>query len=346
MDELNDILVVQTAFIGDVILTLPLVQALKGPSASIDVMVIPRSAELLANHPAIREVIVFDKRGRDSGPAGVLKMARDLRRRKYDAAFVPHRSLRSAALVRLSGIRRRIGFDTSAGSFLFTDTVHYQPALHEVDRCLSLLGVMGIPQRERPLPSLFPSSKDRSEVDEFFRESGLTGESSLVGIAPGTVWNTKRWPEDRFAGLVAECRAAGLSVVLIGGREDAPLCERICRSESGLSSAAGRLTLLQSAELIRRCRVLVSNDSAPMHLAVAMRTPVVALFGATVPEYGFAPYGHRDVVLETTGLSCRPCSVHGGDRCPIGTFECMMNISSATVFEKVLQILERARAGA
>ena len=131
-----------------------------------------------------------------------------------------------------------------------------------------------------------------------------------------------------------------MKIVLIGGREDEALCNRIAVESKAVEVyvTAGKFTLLQSAELLRRCKVLVSNDSAPMHLAVAMRTPVIALFGATVPSFGFAPYGEKDIVVQTEGLPCRPCSIHGGDKCPIGTFDCMVRISAEMVFEKVVRM--------
>ena len=108
----------------------------------------------------------------------------------------------------------------------------------------------------------------------------------------------------------------------------------------------GELTLLQSGELIRRCRVLIANDSAPMHMAVAVRTPVVAIFGATVPEFGFTPLGEHDVVVQTLGLECRPCAIHGGTSCPIKTFVCMKDIQVADVLDRVNDILAKSKVAA
>ena len=163
----------------------------------------------------------------------------------------------------------------------------------------------------------------------------------MIAIAPGTVWNTKRWPSDRFAALAEKLVTRGARVVVVGGQDDSGLLTPYLSPGSipRVAVAAGHLTILQSAELIRRCRVLVCNDSAPMHLAVAVRTPVVALFGATIPEFGFAPTGEHDIVLETKGLPCRPCSIHGGDVCPVKTFVCMMDIPVERVVEAVERLL-------
>ncbi len=342
--DLNRILVVQTAFAGDVVLAIPLIQVLKAhyPSALIDFLVIPRVADLLANHPDINEVIIFDKRNKDSGLGGMMRLAGDLRKIKYDVAIVPHRSIRSAVLMRLAGIKRRIGFDKSAGSFLFTDVVHYEGSIHEIERNLSLLKVLGIKSNVKEYPRLFPSLHDRQQIDLLLSEFGIQHNSSLIGIAPGSVWNTKRWLKERFIELIQKLTETHFNVILIGGTEDVGLCEEIKTNVSikKVFSASGKLSLLQSAELIRRCRVLVSNDSAPMHLAVSVGTPVVAIFGATDPKFGFAPYGASDIIVETKGLSCRPCSIHGGKRCPIRTFDCMKLISANDVYDKVINLIK------
>ncbi len=338
-------IIIQTAFPGDVILTLPLVQILKArmPVTEIDMLVVPAAAELLRNHPAIREIFVYDKRGRDRGFSGFVKTLRALKTRNYGLALIPHRSVRSASLARLSAIPRRIGFDTSSGRFMLNSTVRYDPSVHEIERNLSLLSGVGIePPWERVLPELFPSQDDARVVDSAI--SGFSG-NSLIGIAPGTVWNTKRWP--RFTELVEKLVKDDHSIVLIGGKDDELLCGNISRSVASprVLSAAGMLTMLQSAELLRRCRLLICNDSAPMHMAVAMRTPVVSIFGATVPGFGFFPYGKRDVVVETKGLPCRPCAIHGGDECPIRTFDCMMNISADMVLQNIEKVISPAVNG-
>lgn len=335
-------LVIQTAFIGDAVLTLPLVQVLKkvDVEASVDVLVIPRTSELFSNHPAINQVLVFDKRGKDSGLAGLRRFAHFIAGTKYDVALVPHRSIRSALLPWLGRIPSRIGFDRSAGWFLMTQTVRYDPSVHEVKRNLSLLRPLGIQWAGKELPSLFPTATDVQKVNEFLEDSGLSKSSPFIGIAPGSAWQTKRWLK-RFAEIAKSLVLEGVPSVLVGGKEDEQLCLEIKAGTASnrVAISAGHLSVIQSAELIRRCRILVSNDSAPMHLAVAMRTPVLAIFGSTVPGFGFAPYGNHSVVVETNNLPCRPCSVHGSQRCPIKTFDCMVNISASAVFNKVREMV-------
>jgi len=338
----KNILVIQTAFIGDVVLTLPLVQLCKKvfKTAAIDFVAIPRTTEILKNHPDIRKVIVYDKRGVDKGIRGNLKLARRIKAEQYDLALIPHRSLRSAMVAWFGQVPERIGFDTSAGAFLFSKTVKYECALHEIERNMNLLVPLGIRWNGKELPNLYPSSEDKHIVDQLLSTWNINRIDNCVAIAPGSVWKTKQWLEERFIELCQSLIQKSFKAILVGGEEDVNLCGGIQRkvNSSELYNASGRLSVLQSAELIRRCRVLVSNDSAPMHLAVAMRTPVVAIFGATVPAFGFYPYGEQDIVVETEGLSCRPCSVHGGEKCPIRTFDCMANITSQQVCEKVVEL--------
>ena len=345
--EFQRILLIQTAFLGDAILTLPLIQAAKQkyPNATIDVIVTPQAAGLFANHPAIRNIIPYDKRGLDKGLVGFRRIRKKVESFGYNAAIVPHRSVRSALLARMSRIPVRVGFDRSAGRYLFTDVIRYRSDLHEIERNLSLLNAFGEEVKGRILPSLYPGESDKASIEKLIEQHGLNRSRELVAIAPGTIWNTKRWLKERFAEVARRLSVEGLSVVLVGSQSDRELCEDISAlaHSDRIVNTAGTLNLLQSVELIRRCRIIISNDSAPMHMAVAVRTPVVAIFGATVPSFGFAPYGDNDVVVETLGLQCRPCSVHGGHSCPIKTFDCMKNIEVERVLSEVHIRMESPR---
>jgi len=345
----GSILVVQTAFVGDVVLVLPLLQLLheKFPGSTITAVTIPAAAGLLANHPAVGRVIVYDKRGADRGLRGIVRMASRIRAAGIDAALIPHRSVRSALLCRLAGIPVRIGFDTSAGRFLLTRSVRYIATDHEIQRNLALAGPLGVPSPGLLFPRLYPSEGDRLAVDAFMRQrfghDAAVGVPRCIAVAPGSVWNTKRWPESKFLSLIRSLLDAGWHVVLVGGGADRDLCSRLAAAahDPRLADASGRFSLLESAQLIGRCAALVSNDSAPVHLAVAMSIPVVAIFGPTLPSFGFAPPGPGDRVVETAGLWCRPCSIHGGTRCPTGTFDCMNLISTGRVRDEVLALARR-----
>jgi heptosyltransferase-2 len=346
VSEYRSVVVIQTAFIGDVVLTLPLIQAIRAlyPESSVDVVVTPQSRELFENHPDVREAIGFDKNGADRGLRGLRRIASVLRSRSYDAALVPHRSLRSALLTLLAGVPVRIGFNRSAGRMFLTATEIYRKNQHEIDRNLSLLGKLTHVPLRRELPRLYPSDADKKRVERLLIELEIGRPGRMIAMAPGTVWNTKRWLKERFASLAVKFDDEGYDVVLLGGEGDFGLCTEIhaLSGSSHVHSVAGMLSLLQSAELIRRCALLVCNDSAPMHLAAGVGTPVVALFGATVPAFGFGPPGPFDRVVETEGLKCRPCSIHGGDKCPIKTFDCMVDVSYERVFRTAMETIARS----
>lgn len=339
---IRKILIVQTAFIGDVILATPLVKAAHQVFAPCEVhfMVIPAAANALEKHRGIQRVLIFDKRGGQRSLAALWQLAQDLRREDYAAAIVPHRSLRSVLLVWLARIPLRIGFTRSAGSLLFTQRVPYRQ-VHEVERNLDLLRPLGaLP--EALAPRVVWDDADAAVVTETIRDRGAGRR--WCALAPGSVWATKRWPADRFAQLARALIAEHNAVVfLVGGKSDAELCAGIeAQAGAHCLNLAGRLSLRQSAALLDRCAVLVSNDSAPTHLGVATRCRVLTIFGPTVPAFGFAPFGAGHAVLEKN-LSCRPCSSHGSRRCPLGTHACMLEISVEEVLGRVKEMLMAER---
>ena len=329
-------LVVQTSFLGDTVLTTPLLAQLanRGP---VDIVTTPAAAALLANHPAVRSVIPYDKRDADRGLVGLWSLARRLRAEKYDVAFLAQGSWRSAALVFLARIPERIGFSTSAGRLLYTKRVAYRDDLHHAARLLMLARPNGREPTPAELrPSLAPGPAERAEVDAFLRVQGVEPAEPLIGMAPGSIWGTKRWPW--YPQLAAEL-AGSARVVVVGGAGDAELAREIVAAAPASVDATGQLSLLASAELVRRCRVIVTNDSAPMHLASAMDTPTVALFGPTVPDFGFGPLSPRASVVGHDALPCRPCDRHGPERCPLGHHRCMRELPPALVADRARTLL-------
>ncbi len=333
-------LVIQTAFLGDVILTLPLVQVLKSSIADLqlDFLAIPETTEILKSHPDISQVIVYDKHGRHSSVSAFLDLRAGLKKRIYDYVFCPHRSMRSALLASGTGARLRVGFDRSAWKRGFTHLVPWKFGVHEVERNLSLLEPVNIEPR-REAPKLFPGDENRDEATRFLSEKGV--ERPYAVVAPGTVWNTKQYPIEMMLQVVRGLLERFSRVILIGGKKDAGLAESFGSLGDKVVSAIGEFSFMSSAEIIRRASLLVANDSAPIHVASAFNVPTVAIFGPTVKDFGFFPYHRSSKVVETETLGCRPCSIHGGNRCPIGTFECMRNISPERIVSESLKLLER-----
>ena len=320
-------LVIQTAFLGDVVLSTPLLSALAERHGAVDVVTTPLAAPLLETHPAVRQVFPYDKRGADRGWGGLKSLARRLREQAYAQAYLPHRSLRSAALAMLARIPARIGF-AGGWSFLYTEARPKPRTGHETERLLALAN--GAPGLYRP--HLRPTSEDQQVADGL-----ISGD--FVALAPGSIWGSKRWPY--YAELASKLAAA---VVVVGGPDDAALGNEIVRAVEGgqgrsrAVNACGRLTLRQSAALIGRARLLVTNDSAPLHLATAMGTPVVAVFGPTVTEFGFGPLRSGDVALGVEGLECRPCSPHGPPACPLGHHRCMRELTVSAVLAAIEEL--------
>jgi len=328
-------LVIQTAFLGDVVLTTPLLTVLSERHGPVDVVTTPAAAPLLETHPAVRRVIPYAKRGADRGVSGLVRLGRTLRAERYAIAYLPHRSLRSAALALLARIPRRIGF-ADGWRLLYTGSRTRPASGHEIDRLLALADVT---PRHQTAPTLGLTASDVAAAEAALRAGGIGG--AFAALAPGSIWGSKRWPH--FAAL-AEQLAARVEVVAVGGAEDRALgddvMQAVGRSGGRGVNLCGRLTLRESAALIRKAGVLVTNDSAPLHFAQAVATPTVAIFGPTLPAFGFGPRGPRDRALGVDGLSCRPCSAHGPARCPLGHHLCMQSLR----VEDVLRAIEETGA--
>ena len=331
-------LVVQTSFLGDVVLTTPLIAEL-AKRGDVDVLATRPGAEILSNNPAIRNRIVYEKRGDDSGISGFMRTVGRVRRNSYDVAYLAQGSVRSGALSLAGGIRHRVGFDTSAGKAFYTERVRYQPDKHHSERLLSLAfsdcADPFVPEQLRP--RLYPGDDERRVVDKLLADAGIDDKDFIV-LGPGSAWGTKRWP---FYPELALLLADRFSIVVVGGNGDVESGDIIAgQLPTGRAlNSAGRLSLLASAEIIGRAKALVGNDSAPQHLASAMGTPTVTIFGPTVPAFGFGPLAPKSESAGVTDLDCRPCDRHGPMKCPLGHWRCMRELSSREVYEILMRTL-------
>jgi heptosyltransferase-2 len=331
------ILIIQTAFPGDVILTLPLLQVLKRelPDSNIDFICIPKTAEILEGNPLINELIVYDKK--KSGINGFSELIRKLRKAKYDILISPHRSFRSSLISYFSDAKKTISFDKSAMSFLYNERVKYEQGMHEIQRNLSLLKPVGISEKNILPPELFISNAIKTKITEYLQAKNIQPENKFICIAPGSVWFTKRYPKEKFTELCDLLLEKDFKIFLTGGIADKSISEFILKNtiNKNVIDATGEFSFKESAELISRAELLITNDSAPLHLANAVGTKVFAIFGATIPAFGFYPYGKEDKIFETDGLKCRPCSIHGGNECPVRTFECMERIHPVSLINSI-----------
>lgn len=323
-------LLIQTAFLGDVVLTTPLLTVLAEREGPLDVVTTPAAAPLLDTHPAVRQVIPWDKHGQDRGWGGVFRIAGRLRAEGYRRAWLPHRSWRTAGVALLARIPERIGF-TDGARTLYTRHVPRPKSGHEVERLLALAGFDG----PAPPVTIATTDEDRAAAGAWLAEHGIS--PGFIAMAPGSIWGTKRWPY--YEGLAATLER---DIVVVGGPADRELGEQVvARAPGRVHNAAGALSLRASTALIARAALLVTNDSAPLHLATAAGTPVVAVFGPTIPAFGFGPRGEGDQVLGIDTLACRPCSRHGPQVCPLGHHRCMRDLDAATVARAVRDVLDQ-----
>ncbi len=338
------VLVMQSAFLGDCLLPVPLLRRLKEirPGASVTVLPLPPTADVFRGTPWSDAVLVDDKHGIHGGLRGPWRIAAELKTHNFDLAVIPHRSFRSALVAKLAHIPRRIGFDSSAGSCFLTDSVSFSWRMHDLERNLSLTLPLGAGAPPSAGESRYLTAPKMSpKFVQILNAEGVSSTAMLIGVHPGSAWATKRWLPARFAELCLRLKADGLTPVIIGGPEDRALGVRIAQ-ESGALDLVGRTDLEDLKALMGRLALFVTNDSGPMHLAAATGVPVVAIFGATTRELGFFPYGPGHRVIEAD-LACRPCGLHGARACPEEHFLCMRLLSVEQVHSACRDIIKAGR---
>ena len=325
-----NILIIHTAFIGDIVLSTALVSKIKEkyPDSDIYYLTTPLGKEILKNNPKIKEIIVYDKRGKDKGFRAFISFVRKIRKLKIDVCLTPHRYLRSSILSFLSGAKIRIGYDIASLSFVFNKKIKYDRTKHEVEKLLSFID--DSPNRYEL--EMYPSEKDKIRIDTLLKN--LSENKKIILIAPGSKWFTKRWPEEYFRILIQNLvKRDDLLIVITGGKEEREIELNL---DSKVLDLRGEISLLELTELTKRAILVVSNDSAPIHITSAFpNTRIVGIFGPTVKEFGFFPWSKNSKVFEINGLYCRPCAIHGGNFCPEKHFRCMREITPDLVENEI-----------
>lgn len=328
------ILIIHTAFIGDIVLSTPLIKKLRDtyPKAEITYLTTPVGASILRNNPHLNHIIEYDKRGEHKGIKGFWAIAKKLKMEAYNLVITPHRYLRSTFLTFLTGAPIRRGYDSAAASFLYNERVHYDKSKHEVEKLLSF-----VPKDEgkRYEIEIFPTELEVEKVDKLLEKR----REKVVVVAPGSKWFTKKWPLEYFNRVIKELeKREDTTVVIVGGKEEMFFNMPLANTTIDLR---GKTTLLELAEVIRRADIVLTNDSSPIHIASAFpNVRILALFGPTVEKFGFFPWSKNSEVFQVEGLECRPCSIHGGDSCPKKHFKCMLDIKPEMVLERIESILE------
>ena len=366
--DFRKILLIKLSAVGDVVHTIPVLNKLRRryPTAQLDWLVTPAIAELLQHHPAISRVIEFEREAwstpwRLTPFASYARLAAKLRAASYDLVVDMHGQFRTAALTLAAGAPTRIGFDrprahvwdasprkfpqqarnhawqgAREGSWLAY--THHIPVptldLHAVDRYLNVGPILGLDGEPADFSFPIPQSAV-SRIDALLHEHGA-GRAEIAVMAPGTIWETKHWGSDKFAKVAEHFLSKGLAVILIGSQRERVVCEEVAALAPGVIDLAGMTALSELAALICRSEISITNDSGPMHLAVALNRPVVSIFGPTDPVW-IGPYGRAEAVLHAD-LECSPCYLRKLKYCHHG-HACMGGVSALGVIERGERIL-------
>ena len=329
MVNYNKILVIQTAFIGDVILATSLLETLNlnFPKSKIDILVRKGNESLFNDHPFINQVIVWNKK--DAKRKNLIRILQNIRKEKYDIAIGIQRFFNAGLLTAFSKAKLKIGFDKNPLSALFHKKIKHEigTGLHEVDRNYSLIKEFA-PKFHRGL-KLHPSIQDYQRTDKY-------QANSYIVIAPASVWFTKQYPKEKWVEFLNEVQS--FKTLIIGAPSDKELANEIINQSknSNIENLCGKLNLLQSAALMRNAKMCYVNDSAPQHLASSVNANTTALFCSTVPSFGFGPLSENSMVIENDlNLTCRPCGLHGHKECPKKHFDCGHQIETEKLLERL-----------
>ncbi|MCK5857078.1 MAG: glycosyltransferase family 9 protein [Bacteroidales bacterium] len=332
--KLHKILIIQTAFIGDVVLATPLIEALhdKYPDATIDFLLRKGNEGLLINHPKLNQVLIWDKRGQKT--KNLLHIISKVRREQYDAVFNAQRFFSSGLITARSGVKYTAGFDKNPLSFTFTKKIAHHISevgtMHETERNLQLLS--DFIENPKVKMKLYPQERDFKRVKTYKTEPYLV-------IAASSVWFTKQYPVSKWVELLAALKNK-YKIYFIGGTGDLSQADEIIRKSKAANcvNLCGELNMLESAALMQDAKMNYVNDSAPLHFASAVNAAVSAVYCSTVPAFGFGPISTNSHIIEIDHkLDCRPCGLHGKNECPEGHYKCAIEINT----EQLTRVLEK-----
>ena len=330
---MQKILVIQTAFIGDVVLATGLLESLhqQYPKAGISILVRKGNEALFTNHPFISEILVWDKKTKKY--QHLFQVIKAIRQRKYDLLINVQRFAATGIITIFSGAKTTIGFDKNPLSLFFSKRVKHifskgDIDLHEIQRNHQLIASETMPKAARP--RLYPSAADYAAVAQYT-------QSPYICIAPASVWFTKQYPATQWAKLLSLI-PKHYAVYLLGAPSDKAICDSILSAANATNaiSLAGSLNFLQSAAIMQTAVMNYVNDSAPMHFASSVNAPVTAIYCSTLPAFGYGPLSDNSQIVEVAqDLDCRPCGIHGRKDCPNGHFNCANLINQADLLARL-----------
>ncbi len=329
---MEKILLIRLSSLGDIVLTTPAIRAIRShhPTAYIAMLVAKQSADILHHNPHLNEIILFDRLAKNKDTGEMYRILRILRAQKFSLSFDFQRKFRTELLMYLSGVTERVG-----KGILSTIRVPESGNKHATEHYFDLLNAAGIPADNRQL-EVFLHESERSKAGKLFKHEGIDDEDLTVGLFPGAGWKLREWMPERFAAigdkLVTEFNA---KVVIFGGPNDVDLVNHISNTMDECSyNFAGKLNIRELASCVEKCTLFISNDTGPMHIATAVNTPTVALFGPG-NHIRFQPIGDIHTLIRYE-VPCSPCKQFT-DKCKDNI--CMKGITVDVVWESICQAL-------
>ena len=291
------ILIIHTAFIGDIVLSTPLIQRLKDmyPDSVIDYLTLPANKSIIDNNPNLNEIMLYDKKGKDKGIRGFFRILKILKEKKYDYAVIPHRFIRSIALAKLAGISKIVGFDVASGAWMLDKKVHYDMKKHEVERLLDLVDYEG----ERIPIRIYPTDENKMKIRNILEKSGYEeATQKIIVVAPGSQRPEKMWPIEKYREVIQRLSEDSKNVIVItGSKVEKGLPLKF--SKRNVIDLRGEINLLEFSALLSYTDVVVGNDSSPIHIASGFEKPfVIGIFGPGKRSLGFFPWKEKSNVIE------------------------------------------------
>ena len=338
MSQVN--LVIQTAFLGDLILTIPVLQRIKKkyPSQKLAIVCKKGLGEFLLNEKIVDLVFEVQK----SNNVDYKKIVNELGKLKINNLYCIHRSFRSLIFASRIKARRKVGFSSLLGFWVFDDTIEFVKDYPDVLRKFKILETTDEEVRREFIKEDFSNlNRMESEVPGFFSfgSSMPHSKTKKIGVFPGSVWATKRWTVEGYSQLVRKLLEKGYSVDLHGGPDERELCLSIAKEAGGGEVMAGQMSIAETVASIPNYDLIITNDSSPTHMAAFKDVAVVSVFGPTVLDQGFRPWSNRARVVENKTLACRPCGAHGHQVCPLTHHDCMKSIDSEQVLAAAQELL-------
>lgn len=340
------ILVINLMHIGDLLLVTPVLRTLRTnyPKAHIALLADGKLADLVKYNHNIDELISIDKKGYHNKLTTYLQFVKEIRQQKFDTVINLHANERASFIAALSGAKTIVGYSTFGLGMFFDKVIENRKAIkHQVHAHFDVLReTLGISSFDDRGLEMWLDDRAEKRASEIWQEAFPRMQGKVVGLNIGASWETKRWRKEHYAKLADELLDKGYGVAYYGGPMDVDIVEETIglmrnKQHEALATFTGKMTLLELAALLKKCNVLVTNDTGPMHVAVAMNVPLVSMFGPS-PVPGFYPYSETSIVIKSP-MHCHPCGKH---QCPT-KHECMWQIGVDTVMKYTIEQLEDPR---